>query len=99
MAVADIQVTQTAAAAVPSPVATYSPSKNCPVWLSRGPAGEGWRLLADFFTAVTLALAAGGGGVTACQSVHSVSSVHTRVSPHSVGQHFKLRTHAAIRRV
>ena len=56
MAVADIQVTQTAAAAVPSPVATYSPSKNSPVWLSRGPAGECWRLLADFFTAVTLAL-------------------------------------------
>ena len=43
MAVADIQVTQTAAAAVPSPVATYSSSKNCPVWLSSGP---GWRGLA-----------------------------------------------------
>ena len=75
------------------------PSKNSPVWLSGGRAGEGWRLLAHFFTAVTLALAAGRGGVTAWRSVHSVSSVHTRVSPHSVGQHFKLRTHAAVRRV
>ena len=40
----DIQVTQTAAVPrLPSPVATYSSSKNCPVWPRRGP---GCRVLA-----------------------------------------------------